>query len=72
MKSDGRAQRRLVALGSGPVWVPDSRRIAYGMSGDIRTIGTDRSGERQLVRSARSPAWSPDVAEELVASGLGA
>jgi Tol biopolymer transport system component len=34
--------------------------LAFTRGGDVFTIGADGSGARRLLRSAHSPAWSPD------------
>jgi len=43
-----------------PAWAPDGSRIAYGVSGEIRTVRPDGSGIVRVVQSGFSPTWSPD------------
>jgi TolB protein len=66
MNADG-SGRRLLVRGSGPVWSPDGKKIAFRSdrdgNGEIYVMNADGSGLRRLTRSAASdggPVWSPD------------
>jgi Tol biopolymer transport system component len=59
--------RRMLARGSGPVWSPDGKKIAFRSgregSGEIYVVNADGSGLRRLTRNPASdggPMWSPD------------
>jgi WD40-like Beta Propeller Repeat len=60
MDADGSHARRLAAFAAGPVWSPDSRRIAYS-NGSLVIQRVDGGG-RVVVRGPKlsAPSWSPD------------
>ncbi len=48
------------ALGHGPAWTPDGRRIAFVQRGDVWVMDADGTRRARLVRAGDEPAWAPD------------
>jgi len=44
---------------SAPAWAPDDSAIAYQRGRDVWIMRTNGTGQRLLIRNARSPSWSP-------------
>ena len=60
--NNGLGLRRLAAASvdeSDPVWAPDDSAIAYQRGRDVWVMRTNGTGQRLLIRNARSPSWSP-------------